>query len=593
MDSATDHLLGTFLLAVMLALPLTAQPEPVASTSVDVEVALVTLAIRVRQADSPPLSDLQAEDLRLRVDGREVEISNLTRIGSTASRLQSGSGRSGQPQASIESLVMYVDTAFLPAGGLQALLPYLSAFLHGLPTELATMLVVADPDFRIAVGFTEDRQAIFEPLSSLGQGAARSRIETEYAQIQKQFEEVLGRASAGAIAFVPGSQADALLAQVGSFAALVQQELEGAAARLAFLVRTLEGLPGARQILFLTGPPPAHVGASLMASWREEMGQNPLFSAGATEPEAGGQDSQDAAAIALQEGSAFGSRTTAISDLDAAERLRESAVEAAAAGMSIHAVDLSASQQARTLVSTSTAGQGTAGSPRRGFSRPDSTQQDVKDLRLLKDMIEVTGGRLLEPTDLGGFLAEPSVALYSLSFVAPDGRDGEVHQLDLSPVDRARPLEVSYRHFYRVWSADQESAQATVSALLSGVQQNPLDAQVDLAVAPQAETEGLTVELRLVLPFSRIALRPDGNYHIGQLSVFSLSGEAFRSASAVQKGTLPVRIANEQMLTALGRSVEYSWELLVPAGTRTFAVGVRDDLGTLQSNLLVPLPERP
>ena len=116
MDSATDHLLGTFLLAVMLALPLTAQPEPVASTSADVEVALVTLAIRVRQADGPPLSDLQAEDLRLRVDGREVEISNLTRIGSTASRLQSGSGRSGQPQASIESLINDGITTFVEAG---------------------------------------------------------------------------------------------------------------------------------------------------------------------------------------------------------------------------------------------------------------------------------------------------------------------------------------------------------------------------------------------------------------------------------------------------------------------------------------------
>ena len=60
------------------------------------------------------------------------------------------------------------------------------------------------------------------------------------------------------------------------------------------------------------------------------------------------------------------------------------------------------------------------------------------------------------------------------------------------------------------------------------------------------------------------------------LSIFATSGSLDRVGS-VMKAVVPVRIANQDLLTSLGRRVAYQLELTLPSGPERIAVTVRDD----------------
>lgn len=346
----------------------------------------------------------------------------------------------------------------------------------------------------------------------------------------------------------------------------------------------------------MTGRPPTHAGPALLAAWREEMGQNLIFSQGGGGAQGGGRGSQGALVSGLPDISGFGSHATSVTDLDAADALRRAATHAAAAGVIIHAIDLGSGRQNGSLVSTATAGQGVPGNPGGGFTRSASIDQAITDLRLLQELVELTGGDLFRSTDLASGLsaaAEKRRMRYSLAFIPPQGLGEEPHELAVQLTDPTQTHALTHRKFFRIRSHDQEAAHATVSSMLLGEVQNPLDVNLELRIHLGDDPKTELAEIQLVLPFSRIALRPDGSHHIGQLSVFSLWGEIYRRVSPVRKGVLPIRIANDQMLTALGRSVEYSWKMEIPTGTSFVAVGIRDDLSHLLSTMVISAPEDP
>lgn len=586
---------GMLLLLVLSVGPASSRPTAAGAFEA-IDVALVNVDVWVLDRDGMPVTDLEAKDFRLVVDGQSLDITNFARIGvqpvSTSSQPNGARAPAGNHR-----LAIYVDTAFLRSRELSAAVPILAEFLRlDLPASVAVLLASADPDFQILAEFTTDRELILTRLHAMTSTIGKNRIEREYSLLQREFEQVLGRASSGAMPSVPGAQADSVLTQIGAFAASVQEEIERAAAHLDFLVSSLQGLSEGSEILFLTGRPPAHAGPALLAAWREEMGQNLIFSPGGEGAQGGGQGSQGAAVSGLPDISGFGSHTTSINDLDAAEALRQAASHAAAAGVTIHAIDMSSSQQDRSLVSTATAGQGVPGNPGGGFTRSASIEQGIPDLRLLKEITNLTGGELFRGSDLASGL--PAILsrramYYSLAFTAPQGLGDDSHEITVQLTDPDPTYALAHRRFFRLRNHDQEAAQATVSSMLLNEVQNPLEVHLDMRLHRGDDSATELAEIQLVLPFARIALRPEGHHHIGQLSVFSLWGELFHQASPVRKGVLPIRIANDEMLTALGRSVEYSWTLEIPAGTSFVAVGIRDDLSHLLSTIVISAPEDP
>lgn len=579
-------------LAVLAATSVSPQSSPRGLTET-IDVALVNVHVRVTDRQGLPVADLDADDFRLLVDGSPVAPTHFARVGRHESPDPTAAPATTPERQN--RLVVYIDTAFLGPGELATVEPILAGFLQSeLPASISVMLAVANPELHPVTEFSTDREIVVKAIRELSSTVGQSRLETEYSQIQREFEDVLDRASSGAMPYVAGSQADSVLTQIGGLAASVQIEVQRAASRLSFLVHTLQGLPGSREILFVTGRPPAHAGQDLLAAWRQEMGQNQIFSQGTNPAEGGGQASEDSDTSGLPDGSAFGSVSTPIADLDAAGAFHQAATQAAVAGVTINTLDLSASHRRGSWVSTATAGQGVAGNPSGGFTRSSSLQSGIKDLRLLEEVAHLTGGELIQTSSLADRLsqltANPGMG-YSLAFALPGGLNDGPHRLAVELTQSDPDYRLSHRRFFRIQTEDQLAAHATISGVLSGQTHNPLNASLDLQIRQAADRKARQARVTLILPFSRVALQPDGNHHLGQISVFSLSGRPYRQASAVNKSTLPVRIANDQMLTALGRSIEYSWEMELPSESSSVAVGIRDDLSNLMSTLMISAVE--
>ena len=87
------------------------------------------------------------------------------------------------------------------------------------------------------------------------------------------------------------------------------------------------------------------------------------------------------------------------------------------------------------------------------------------------------------------------------------------------------------------------------------------------------------------VPLARLALVPDRRSHAGRLSIIFAGVDLHRGLGPVRKVVVPVPVANQDLLTALGRRMQYRLELELPADARRVAVTVRDDFRPMESTM--------
>lgn len=207
----------------------------------------------------------------------------------------------------------------------------------------------------------------------------------------------------------------------------------------------------------------------------------------------------------------------------------------------------------------------------------------------LQALARQTGGRSLAASR--GFetalrhVEHDLASYYSIGFLPPAEGAGEVHRIKVRLPGRPGAV-VRHRESYRLKTRDQESVERTVAALLLEDPENPLAVEVTAGEPQPASRRGVRVPLAITVPLARLALVADGRAHAGRLSIFVTSGGSDRGAASVRKAVVPVRIANDELLTSLGRRVEYKMELELRASER-IAVTVRDDFRPRISTALV------
>ena len=245
--------------------------------------------------------------------------------------------------------------------------------------------------------------------------------------------------------------------------------------------------------------------------------------------------------------------------VDLEEPLRRAAAAANAAGVTVHTFDLGSLRRSTSFLSFSS----DAALTSRSLGIEGTPQIDVDraitSRGTLRALAEITGG---PPADAG-----PGV-----------------HRLEVR-LRGDRRLEVRHRETYRLKTGDEEGAERTISALLLESPDNPLGVEV-VAGEPRRDGRGFAVPLVISLPLARLALVADGRAPRGRLAIFAASGSPGGGASPVTKAVVPVRIANDELLTSLGRRVEYRMELPVGSLER-IAVTVRDDFRPLAATALV------
>lgn len=591
------------LLAVVLALvpvtsgaeeaePATGEPRNIFSDTE--EVHLVEVDVTVHDGGGRPVRDLGPEDFHLLEGGRPVEIANFHAVvdgtvrTSPAAQLVEAAGGEGAteaaepPPATRVHLAVLVDEAHLKPAHRSRVLAHLRRALaaHDAP---GTRVLVASNQRQLVLHrtFTETRGTLDAALEDLAGGrAGGGRWERELADLIAAIEQVnieaaepgfavKGRASAGDDEG-PGGQpiespesltrrvameARALVPQILAYAQGRSDDVRSTLGVIEQMVDLLAGLPGRRVLLY--------VGEGLTSNPAEGLLE------------------------------AFGKRFESLSGMggivpsgseakrfDAGRDIEALVERANARGVTLYTVDASPPAANRQGSAATVAGSGG------NFGRVGGSVLRIEESNAQETLIrlaEGTGGRAaLTPAmldeSLAGFFRDWR-DFYSLGYLA-----------EPLPPDQALTLEVEvespegerytvrHRRSRVARRADERMAERTLTALLLDTWRNPLGVSAEVGEAVAAEGGGYAVPVMVHLPLGELVLLPGRREHRARVRLYvAVLDEAGRT-SKVARQICPVRIPNQELLVALGRTATCGVRLRMRPGRQRLAVGVRDEL---------------
>jgi VWFA-related protein len=201
----------------------------------------------------------------------------------------------------------------------------------------------------------------------------------------------------------------------------------------------------------------------------------------------------------------------------------------------------------------------------------------------------LTAANLVDPGSFLETVRRDVTTYYSLGFAPAHKRDGKVHKLAVRVRSRS-DVALRYRDTYEDRSGDQRAASETLSTLLLGVGENPLG--VELSFDPLKPASGRTPPLLTVVvhvPIGKLALIPGERFHEGKLTLFVSTRDGRGRLSPVRRLAAPVHVANDKLMGALGQRAAFRIVVPLRSGEEAIAVGVRDEVGHLDSTASAPL----
>lgn len=202
--------------------------------------------------------------------------------------------------------------------------------------------------------------------------------------------------------------------------------------------------------------------------------------------------------------------------------------------------------------------------------------------------------------DPGRFLTKIKNELtsaYLLSYSPTRAADKKFHAIDVRMRDKR--YQIRHREADRDQTTDERMKERTATALLlnapsdAGAEANPLDAQVEIEA--ERPGKGNTVELALLVkvPMAKLVLLPQENVHEGKLRIYVGAKDGKERLSAITIVDAPIRVPNENLLTALGQTVGVRVTLVLRPGAHRVAAGVWDDLGRAEAVVLTQYTPAP
>ena len=204
----------------------------------------------------------------------------------------------------------------------------------------------------------------------------------------------------------------------------------------------------------------------------------------------------------------------------------------------------------------------------------------------LRRLADGTGGlavvNAIGPGPILARMCDDFGAYYSLGFVPPGKRDGRNRRLQVTVRGR-RDLTVRHRDGRRERPERERMRDRTLAALLLDPGSNPLEVTLDFGRETKNAKGQLEVEVLVKFPLARLVLLPHGNVHEGKLSLWVSARDGHGRTSPVQEIAIPIRVPNEQLLTALGQTGAYKMPLVLRPEEHRIAVALRDELGNVDS----------
>jgi VWFA-related protein len=573
-----------FLLAALLApLPAAAQPpapeQPAEEQetffeSIDVEVTNIEVFVTDRKGQR--VSGLTRDDFEILEDGKPVEITNFFAVdegrgaapGSEPAPAEPGAeapaSPEGLPAEQRLHLAIVVDDLTLGPQNRNRLLQSIEKdVLPRLrPDDLALVAVIDGSSVRVAQGLTADpallRSALEEATRSAPLGSARlmdkreilSRIDSiGLIQPTSGVEEQTSELNARVV--------EELYYDLQSYAKQRTLETQASLGALTGFVDSLSGLPGRKAVLYVGGGLSVRPGEALAQAWQSKF---------ATMARTMSLD--------ISQSSFDGRRE------DLSEKLQDLIEHANANRVTFYtlgALDELAGLAADTRTSDNWG----------------TTLENLEKANLrisLERIADGTGGLagvdLSDPRGLFDRMREDFDSYYSLGYVPARRRDGKNRKIEVRVRGR-EDLQVRNREGRRDQTNRERMSDRTLAALVLDPGKNPLELEVEF-VEEKREKDQYLVEVLVKFPLAKLVLLPKDRFHEGQVSLFVSARDSRGRMSPIQEIAVPIRVPNDQLLTALGQTAAYKATLLLRDDAHTVAVSIRDELGNADSAIAVP-----
>ncbi|HYN22171.1 MAG TPA: VWA domain-containing protein, partial [Thermoanaerobaculia bacterium] len=454
-------------------------------------------------------------------------------------------------------LAIFIDNRSLAPAGRNLILESVKEFIAKLQPEDRVLLASYDGSVQIRQGLTGDPAAIGAALAEAARVApgAMSRDADRQSLVRRldaedpvNFGEPGGESNnqrREAAIFV----ADQLFQEIRTYAQQRSDETRGALQALREFVDSLAGLPGRKALLYVSGGYSLRPAEALLRAWEnkfsalKERVQFSPFDAFQSDAQRWIQELVDYANSSRVTFYTLGA-TTELAGVSAESR-----------GSAAFSSDLEVTERTNLQSPLLMIADGTG-----GLASVDGPGRPLLD-------------RMREDFD----------SYYSLGYVPRKGRDGRKRSVEVKMRDRA--LVVRHRTAHRERTNPERMASRTMAALLLGEESNPLELALEFGKEKKNDKGQYEVEVLIKFPLVRLVLLPKEQFHEGRLTVTVGARDSHGRTSPIQRIEIPIRVPNDQLLTALGQMGAYRMTLLLRPEGHTVAVAVHDELGHADSTV--------
>jgi VWFA-related protein len=397
------------------------------------------------------------------------------------------------------------------------------------------------------------RTALDEAARSAPQGSARmmdkreilSRIDS--VGLQTPGESRGSELNAGMV--------EQLYYDIRSYATQRSTEARAGVGALKSFVESLSGLPGRKAVLYVGGGLSVRPGEALFQAWRDKFGD--LARARGVDVPMSAFDGREDLTGEFQEliEHANANRVTFYT-LGALEEL--AGVSADSRTSANWGITLENLEKANLQISLERIAAGTGG---------------------------LAGVDLTDPRSLFDRMRDDFDSYYSLGYVPARRRDGKNRKIVVR-VHGRQDLVVRTREGRRDQTNRERMADRTLAALVLDPGANPLELAVDF-VGEKSEKNEYLVDVMVRFPLAKLVLLPRERFHEGKVSLFVGARDSRGRMSPIQEIAVPIRVPNDQLLTALGQTAGYKTTLRLRKDAHTVAVSMRDELGNADSAVAV------
>ncbi len=170
---------------------------------------------------------------------------------------------------------------------------------------------------------------------------------------------------------------------------------------------------------------------------------------------------------------------------------------------------------------------------------------------------------------------------YSLGYTPSHAGDGRYHKIEVKL--KRKGLNLRYRDGYRDKTAQARTADLTMSSLIFGFEENPLDVTLEFGRPTRRDDGNFLVPLLVKIPLGKVSMVPKEGGERAQVHVYVAVMDDKGGTTPVQDAPVLVDVPTEKVKMAQQQYYSYELKLLMAPGEQTVAVAVRDDLGASSS----------